>query len=120
MKLSNLENDVKKKIEDEVSIKASELLGTDSWETPNNNVNILEELIGLCSDCKNLSYCRTEFGSVLAKCESFDIRLNGQNRIRECNCYQKRGQLSLEEMYSIATLIEPSESKVKGFISKMP
>ena len=118
MKLSNLENNAKKQIEDEISIKASELLGTDSWDSPPSNCNILEELIGLCSDCKNLSYCRTEFGSVLAKCESFEIRLNGQNRIKECNCYQKRGQLSLEEMYSIATLIDPADNKVKGFISK--
>lgn len=118
IKLSELDNNEKRKLEEQISTKASELLGTDDWESPCSNHRVLEEQIGLCADCKNLSYCRTEFGSVLAKCEAFEIRLNGQNRIKECNNHQKRGQLTLNEMYSIATLIDPAENKVKGFISK--
>jgi len=117
IKLSELENEEKRNIENEVSTKASELLGTEDWEAPSSNSRVLEEQIGLCADCKNLSYCKTEFGSVLAKCETFDIRLNGQNRIKECNCHQKRGQLSLNEMYAIATIIDPAVTKIKGFIS---
>jgi hypothetical protein len=47
----------------------------------------------------------------------FKIKLTGQNRITECNLHSPMRMLTLEEMYSIAYLIESDNSIIKGFIS---
>ena len=68
----------------------------------------------------NKKYFKTKLGYVFAKCSHFEFRLNGQNRITDCNCHSPKGVLSLTEMYSMAYLIDPSEEKIEGFISKNP
>lgn len=116
-KFSELEQDEKRIIENELESK-SQQIGMDAFESyGSHEVSSLKELVGLCSNCKMLNYCKTEFGNVFAKCNEFEIRLTGQNRITECNMHSPKNVLTLTEMYSIAYLIDPSEEKVEGFIS---
>jgi hypothetical protein len=117
-KFSDLESDEKRLMEDELASK-SQALGMSSYESYgiNERQNLLEDMIGLCATCKSLQYCKTEFGNVFAKCMEFKIKLTGQNRITECNLHSPMRMLTLEEMYSIAYLIESDNSIIKGFIS---
>jgi len=117
-KFSNLADEDRKVIEEELDSK-SQQMGMTSFETYGvSERNTIKDQIGLCADCKSFNYCRSEFGSVIARCEEFNIRLSGQNRITECNLHSPKRALTLNEMYSIAYLIDPSEPSVKGFISK--
>lgn len=119
-KLSDIEDGERKAIENELEAVSSKL-GMDAWESyGTNKQKILNDQIGMCSSCRNLQYCKTEFGNIWAKCSEFEIKLNGQNRITECNEHSPRNVLSLSEMYSIAYLIDISKEKVEGFISKNP
>ena len=118
-KFSELDDSIKKNIEDELETK-SQSMGMTSFESygTGEQSSLLKDQVGLCADCKGLNYCKSEFGTVLAKCEFFSIRLSGQNKVTECNLHSPRNALSLNEMYAIAYLIDPSEEKVDGFISR--
>ena len=120
-KLSDLDKTDKENIEEELDSKATSL-GLDSYTsyTGGNDLKLLKDIIGICSDCKSLQYCKAEFGSVFAKCCHYEIRLSGNNRIMECTCHDPKGVLSLQEMYAMATLIEADEPSIKGFISHDP
>lgn len=117
-KFSNLADEDRKVIEEELDSKSQEM-GMTSFESyGTTEVKQMKDQIGLCADCKNFNYCKSEFGTVVAFCVEFNIRLSGQNRITECNLHSPKRALTLNEMYSIAYLIDPSEPSVKGFISK--
>ena len=123
-KLSDLEQDDRRSIEEELTAKSSSM-GFDSWDTldDNSDKNFLKEAVGMCHNCKQLHYCRSEFAGhdkVFARCSLFEMMLSGQNRVTECNCYSPRKILTLEEMYAMATLIDPDKEGVKGFISTDP
>ena len=121
-KFSNLDGEDRKNIEEELDT-ISQSMGMTSFEsygTSDDSIGSLKDLIGLCSDCKSLNYCKSEFGSVLAKCEFFNMKLTGQNRIVECNLHSPKNALTLNEMYAIAYLIEPKDEAIKGFISNDP
>ena len=119
-KLSELPQQEKRIIENELN-SLSNNLGMEPYDSySSNSYNSLKDLIGMCYNCKNLNYCKTEFGSVHAFCCEFEFKLSGQNRIVECNSHSPKGVLSLSEMYEIAYIIESNEEKVEGFISKNP
>jgi len=116
-KFSDLEGSEKQNLEDELESK-SQLLGMDAFSSyGTTELKGLKDFIGLCANCQSLSYCKTEFDTILAKCESFKIRLNGQNKMVECNLHSPKGIMSLIEMQSIAFLIDVVKPTVKGFIS---
>ena len=123
MRLSDLEGEDRRRIEEELEAKSSGM-GFSAWETVNDgDSNFLKEHIGICHNCKNLQYCRAEFAghdSVYARCNELEIRISGQKRITECNCYSPRKMLTLTEMYAMATLIDPAKPEIKGFISRDP
>ncbi len=115
-KLADMEKTERRSVEDNLEA-ASANLGMDSYESHGvSRKNALEDLIGMCFNCKTLCYCKSEFGKVHAYCERYEIKLTGQNRIIECNMHSPRNVLSLQEMYAIAYLIEPSDKKIKGFL----
>ena len=123
-KLSDLEQRDRNAIEEELEAK-SNTLGIDSWDVLEDNSDraFLESAVGICHNCKNLHYCRSEFAGhdkVFARCSLFEIRLSGQNRMTECNCHSPRNILTLQDMYAMATLIDPVKDTVKGFISTDP
>ena len=116
-KLSDLDKDEKHNMKQELD-GASSAMGMESWDTYSNSGNgSFKEAVGICFNCKNLNYCKTEFGNVHAVCTEFDFRLNGQNRITECNIHSPKGVLSLNEMYNIAYVIDGYENKEVGFIT---
>ena len=116
-KFSNVGKEERKAIENELDSK-SQALGMDSFESYSSDIQTgLKALVGMCHNCKNLKYCKTEFGNVHAECGLFEFRLSGNNRITECNQHTPKNVLSLSEMYSIAWLIDTdSNKKVKGFV----
>jgi len=118
-KFSDIEEEEKKSLENELYSK-SQAIGMDAYESYGNDIQTgLKALLGMCANCKNLNYCKTEFGTVYAICSQFEYRLTGKNRITECNLHSPMGVLSLSEMYAIAYLIDPNkDKKIEGFISK--
>jgi hypothetical protein len=116
-KFSNVDKDQRRAIEEELDSK-SQALGMDSYESYGSDAQTgLKALVGMCYNCKNLNYCRTEFGNVHAICTMFEFKFSGKNRITECNLHTPKNVLSLQEMYSIAYLIDPdTNKKVKGFV----
>lgn len=116
-KLSDIDTEERKSIENEIYSK-SQALGMDAYESYGKDSQTgLKALLGMCAGCKNLNYCKTEFGNVHAICGMFDFKLSGKNRIEECNLYAPKNVLSLNEMYSIAWLIDGDTNKeVKGFV----
>ena len=123
-KLSDLESTERRNIEEELEAKAAGM-GMDCYDSYDSNTyqSYLKDAVGICHNCKNLHYCRAEFAGhdkVFAKCNLFDMKLSGQNRITECNCHNARKILSLTEMYAIATLIEVDKDEIKGFVSLDP
>jgi hypothetical protein len=118
-KMSTLDKKERNNIEDELGSKAA-AMGMDMYESYGSSPEQkkLKELVGMCFNCNNLSYCASEFATVFAKCEAFNFKLSGQNRIVECNLHSPKGVLSLNEMYSIATLIDPEKENKVGFTAK--
>lgn len=123
-KLSDLESKERNNIEEELNAKATSM-GMDAWDASQGNTDesFLKSSVGMCWDCKSLYYCRAEYAGhdrVFAQCSLFTIRLSGNHRITECNCHAAKSILSLEEMYAMATLIESTDKRTKGFISTDP
>jgi hypothetical protein len=122
-KISDLESDERRNLEEELEAKASGMgmEAYDSYDSTDSNKSFLKDAVGICHNCKNLHFCRSEFAGhdkVFARCNLFEMRLSGQNKITECNCHNARKILSLSEMYTMATLIDPNKPEIKGFISK--
>lgn len=119
-KVSNLESEERERIKEHIE-GVSTSLGMNAHESYGSSPEQrkLKELLGMCSNCQSLSYCSTEFGNVHAVCTAFVLKLNGQNRIVECNLYEPRNVLSLNEMYSMAILIDPDKENNVGFTAKI-
>lgn len=69
---------------------------------------------GLCGDCKNLNYAKSEFKIIVSECSRFDIKLNEGEKIIECTDYEQRNSLTLNEMKDIAYLIDIKKDEI-GF-----
>ena len=113
-KLSDYEHGEKDTIEDELTA-ATTALGMCAYSHKDGGT-LLEEQIGICHNCTYLEFCETEFGSVLAVCNSFKFRLSGQNRIKKCNQHSTRGAMEVSDMFAIATIIDLGEKKIHGFV----
>lgn len=115
-KFIDLDDDAQDKMGDVLEAKAIEL-GLDKWESQSIEYSSLKDLIGICSNCQNMRYCKREFGDVCAICWTFRINLNCQDKIIECNEHSPRGVMSLRDMEMMATLIDIGEGVIGGFIS---
>lgn len=72
---------------------------------------------GICWNCVHLRYHRTRYGREISVCEaSVDsiVPLNESDPIQECSRHMNRFEMSLNVMWSIATMIDPTRRKV-GF-----
>jgi len=116
-KFIDLDQDSQERIGDLLEVKSIEL-GLDKWESQSIKHNSLKDSIGICSNCQNMRYCKTEFETVRAICWQFKINLQGQDKVVECNEHSARGTMSLRDMETIATLIDVDKSEIKGFISR--
>lgn len=117
MRVKELEKTVKESIENEIEAGAGMLgLGDLYSQTSHSEMNEtgLKNILGLCAYCKELDYCKGEYGTVFAKCNYYDIRLRGRERMEECTRYAKRGQMLLQEALTMAHIIDIDNHKI-GF-----
>jgi hypothetical protein len=66
---------------------------------------------GLCATCVYLEFAETDFHILFARCGCFGIMLHTGEPVTQCSIYQCKGQLSLDMMIEIATLIDDKGSK---------
>jgi len=74
---------------------------------------------GICYNCKHLQAFRTKYGRVYGRCYTFEITFSGIDPPEYCSGYNKKGELPLDMMYSMATFIEKGKIKREaGFMSR--
>ena len=91
------------------------MIGQDRWDSVKLPTTSNEARLGLCSDCINANVVTTEYGTVYAYCDRFEMSISGRDAIVSCTRYSKRGELTLQEMQDIAIIIEV-DKKQAGFI----
>lgn len=113
-KLRDLEKKESSDLRDDVAA-GGEVLGLDTYEA-NKGTHLSDDIdiYGICRNCRWFKYVKYEFTSQFATCETFDKQLSGKQRIIECNSFDERGKLTLDQMLDIATIIEVG-SKQMGF-----
>ena len=111
MKITDLDKKNKEELEGLLD-SASSQIGIDAWEK--SNPMDIPSNFGICSTCKKIHYCRTEFDNVYVFCSYFEFKLSGKDKMIECNCYDKRGIMDLNDMKEIAIIIELDKRKA-GF-----
>jgi hypothetical protein len=83
----------------------------------------LEAMVGLCAKCDNYNYVENDVHQIIhSVCNGFGwdslIAVSGKNKIRNCSNYTRKGEMSLRDMYKMATLIDPDCMKdTPGFIT---
>lgn len=86
-----------------------ETLQTECWSKADQISRAHEKRatgFGICSCCINMRSARTQYAIVRAFCIPMQLLLTNEHPIEECSYYTEKGQLSLEEMYSMAYYIE--------------
>jgi hypothetical protein len=116
LKFSDLETDDANKEREKLESQSEAQTGLGMWETPGLIFSEdLKRTYGICSDCAQFQYCRQSYQNKRAYCDRFEILLTGRDRMVECNKYEKRGQLNLNQMADIAWIIRVGPAKM-GFL----
>ncbi len=105
-KLSEFKSEEQRAIKNEIDAHAA-IIQVEDYSTGNVATDL-----GLCSNCKQLIYTSTEYGTAYAKCNEWEMRLNLSNRIKHCNRFRQRGQMDLYEMKDVAIIIDPDKKKL--------
>jgi hypothetical protein len=114
----NEKSDKRKAIDGEINVGLRRLkIDVDDDAIGSFISNFSERDFGLCYDCKCLYAFKTEYGTMRGKCYEFEIIMNGINKIKHCTRYDKKGQMSLDDMKDMAILIDDEKKKVGfGFV----
>jgi len=114
--MSDKEEDKDKRLDKEMKVNMRRL-NIDYGDEPVGDFasTFSENDFGLCYDCKCLYAFKTQYGTVRGKCYEFEVILDGVNKIMNCTRYDKKGQLSLDDMKTMAILID-DDKKTMGFI----
>jgi len=112
-KLATYSKKDQKQITREVDSQVA-LLGIDDYYGPIGRFDTLDNEFGLCKTCKEFQFAKTEFAVVRAQCRDLDIVLHSEQPIKACTNYIKIGQLTINQMLDMATLIEINKKKI-GF-----
>lgn len=115
-KVSDLERKDKHQLQEQLEAAAESLgmgfysvEGDNSGYGPNHSA-----IVGLCSNCAHYEYVENDVHQVVfAHCERFEKPL-GKNKVKNCSSFVKRGQLSLNEMYAMAIVLDVPKPKI-GF-----
>ena len=84
-------------------------------------------MVGLCSGCGNYLYIEDDMHSIIfSACKGLNwenpVPMTGRKIVRNCSEFSQKGELSMQAMFSIATMIEPGEittrRKTAGFTSQ--
>jgi hypothetical protein len=87
----------------------------------------IEQRIGICASCSNFDYAENDVHVIVrAQCSGFSWEkpqsMSGRQKISRCSKFMVKGQMGIEEMYGMATLIDPgqftSKRKLAGFTSE--
>jgi hypothetical protein len=119
-KFTELEEDAQDEIMDDLSNK-SRMIGFNSWDAISdvNKIKHLEETYGLCASCKFFRYCRQEYGGVtankIAHCAKFDKNNKGIAPVVQCNEFDDRNGVSLQDMKPMAYILDMGSGKEMGF-----
>ena len=71
---------------------------------------------GICAKCQYIHYKASLYGKEWAYCEVSETRpLKGDDPITTCTSLKPAGQISLANMWSIATFIDPDKKDPIGF-----
>jgi hypothetical protein len=82
----------------------------------------LETMVGLCSRCQNYIFIEDDMHQIIfSACKGVNwdnpIPMVKRKPIKNCSEFSKKGQMNLQNMFNIATLIDPPpEAKIKGFV----
>ena len=107
---------------EEQSEKIDEAMKTGSRGLSTN----IAERMGLCASCSNFDYAENDMHVIIvAQCSGFSWErptgVSGKHKIDKCSRFSPKGQLSVDDMFAIAKLIEPGEittrRKTAGFTS---
>jgi hypothetical protein len=110
-------------IVDDAGDRIKEAIQKDGGRGLGNNIY---EVVGICANCQHFDYIENDIHQVVySACRglTYDNPIGiGKHCIKACTSFNKKGELSLSAMFSIATLIEPGEITGKrreaGFMSK--
>ena len=101
----------KEKINFKTSVDVAASPFGDRWETWEYVSNDCPDY-GLCNDCSEAYIYKKQYSGWNGKCNMWDKRLNPIDPVLECMQYTKKGQLSLEDMKSIAEIIDIDKKKI--------
>ena len=115
-KVKELTNEESSKEWSELSSAGATITAADPWERgfgsqrrfgPNH-----EHVVGICARCSHYEYAENDMHQIVhAQCDMYSRNL-GRNRIADCSSFHEKGQLTLRDMYAIATLIEQPKKKI--------
>jgi hypothetical protein len=70
---------------------------------------------GICGSCKHSRATKTKYTTKMWRCEELNFKLSTEDPITDCSSYDKVGSMTLQQMVSIAYIIESDKSKKVGF-----
>jgi hypothetical protein len=76
---------------------------------------------GICWNCTRFWFTKTKYGKETAICARYDkpdLQLSSSDPVIECSEHVDRFTLSVNAMWSMATLIEVEEPRRAGFIAE--
>jgi hypothetical protein len=104
----------KERILSQIKVRSS-ILGLEDYEY-SNKLNI-DDNYGICSSCKNFSIKKSKYSIRKAYCfADRKIKLTSDDPILECSDHDKRGSMTLEQMWALATLIDEDPKGKIGFV----
>lgn len=112
MKLKDLDDKDRRKVNSDIEDTADAMGFKDSDWGKNHNSNrkdqesIVSNRLGICGKCDSCCYTIGEYGSIWAKCDYYDLRLSGNERVKDCIRFARRGQMTLQQACSLAVLID--------------
>jgi len=73
------------------------------------------QTVGVCAKCSHYEYAEDDMHQIVyASCSMYNVKL-GRHRIADCSNFNKKGDLSLRDMWAIATLIDGDVKNKIGF-----
>lgn len=110
-KISEFGSSDRKAIQNELDALSNQY-GIDTFEA--QELVRKDHVFGICGLCNHFQYAATKFRIVRAVCEEMNMRLSEDQPIDECTCFNRRGSMSLRDMWDIAYIIDIPKDPV-GF-----
>jgi len=113
---NELGNKEKESIKSSATCDLYKIIESEWDDSVSNKSSLREREFGMCVSCKHMCYVKSEFSVVYASCSLYDVRLKEGRPIIECTGYDRKGNLTLNQMWDIAYVLELEKDRVAGFI----